>query len=138
MPAAPSSHSSALSAAIHAGAPDPAAHQSCAERGEGSLGGCEGKNLPPLLSEMFCTLGAIWGRFCHLIANRANSGSLRGCWLLGRSVLGRRLEKLAVGHSAPAAICSYGGLEGDSCPGGLGGLGALLTALPVPPAHRRR
>lgn len=43
MPVAPSSRSSTLSAAIHAGAPDSAAHQPCAERGEGSVGGCEGK-----------------------------------------------------------------------------------------------
>lgn len=32
-------------AAIHAGAPDPTAHQPCAEGGEGSMGGCEGKTL---------------------------------------------------------------------------------------------
>lgn len=120
MPAAPSSHS-ALSAAIHAGAPDPAAHQSCAERGEGSVGGCEGKNLPPLLSEMFCTPGAIWGRFCLLIANRANSGSLRGCWLLGRSVLGKRLEKLAVGHGPCCNLFPWG-LGGGQLPWGGWGL----------------
>lgn len=50
-------------AAIHAGAPDPTAHQPCAEGGEGSMGGCEGKTLLNWFSSpVLCAPGTAW--FC--------------------------------------------------------------------------
>ena len=91
VPAAPGSRSPALSAAIHAGAADPAAHQPGAERGEGSVGGREGKTS--LCCRLKCSVPRGPAAGCPIPPARCDLGSFG----LGASVL------------APGEICAWEG-----------------------------
>jgi len=85
------SRSPALSAAIHAGAADPAAHQPGAERGEGSVGGREGKTS--LCCCLKCSVPRGPAAGCPIPPARCDLGSFG----LGASVL------------APGEICAWEG-----------------------------